>query len=148
MNVRTPMKTHPRLLSFVLTCAAALALAACATPASRIRNHPDIYAQATPAQRALIGQGRIALGFRPEFVRLALGKPDRITQRTDTSGTEIIWHYTQPQSTVVWSGGFGYPFYDPFFGPSIVAIPTSGNDRLRVTFRNDAVVSIDETLHP
>ncbi|TAM13030.1 MAG: hypothetical protein EPN63_01640 [Nevskiaceae bacterium] len=142
------MKSHSRLLALGLIFVTALTLAACATPEYRIRNHPDIYAQATPAQQALIGKGQIGLGFKPEFVRLALGRPDRVSQRTDADGTEVVWHYAAPQSTVVWTTGFGYPFYDPFFGPNIIAVPTAGNDRLSVTFRNNTVVSIDETVHP
>lgn len=142
------LRSRLRLPALGLVVAAALTLAACATPGYRIRNHPDIYAQATPAQQALISKGQIVLGFKPEFVRLALGRPDRVSQRTDAKGTEVVWHYAAPQSTVVWTTGFGYPFYDPFFGPNIIAVPTASNDRFSVTFRNNAVVSIDETVHP
>lgn len=139
--------------------ASALLLSACATPATRIQQHPDIYARATPQQQALISQGRIGLGFSPAFVTLALGAPDRITERTDKTGTETVWHYVEYQyndSFVAFGGYPFFPFYGgpyyggPFFGgafaPVIIQSPPTEHDRLRVVFKNHEVTSIEQAV--
>lgn len=141
------MKQTNRLLASCGLLLAAASLAGCATPARRIHSHPQIYAQATPTQQALISKGEIALGFTPEFVRLALGKPNRVTQRTDEKGTETLWHYADYQNNVVVTGGFGWPFYDPFFSPTIIVPSSATNDRVRVTFRNGVVVAVNRVVH-
>lgn len=140
---------HALTLGTVLLTA--ILLAGCATPATRIRHHPKIYSTATLAQQALISKGKIALGFTPELVRLALGKPDRVTQHTDRSGTETVWHYIDYRNHVTWAGsfGFGYPFYPlygPFFGPDIIVNQSSTNDRLRVTFNKGQAVDINRLV--
>lgn len=134
--------------------ASALLLSACATPATRIRQHPDIYARATPQQQALISQGRIGLGFSPAFVALALGAPDRITERTDKTGTETVWHYVEYQYDNSFVAFGAYPFYPyyggPFFGdpfaPIIIQGPPTEHDRLRVVFKNHQVTSIEQVV--
>jgi outer membrane protein assembly factor BamE (lipoprotein component of BamABCDE complex) len=129
----------------------ALALAACASPQSRIKEHPDLYAQLTPEQQALVQKGQIALGMSQDAVMLALGKPNRITERTDAQGTERVWHYTE----YVDYGPAYYPvFYDPFFfyppyGPFYTgfAYPVQQErDRMRVIFKDNKVVAIEREL--
>ncbi|MGA3007740.1 MAG: hypothetical protein ABSE59_07605, partial [Opitutaceae bacterium] len=68
-------------------------LAGCSTPEMRIRANPTVFDRCTLQQQELIKQGRIAVGFDQEMVRLALGDPDRITTRTDASGESQIWIY-------------------------------------------------------
>ena len=145
---------NTRRLIAVIT--SALLLAACASPATRIKAHPDIYARATPEQQSMISRGQIALGFPPDFVRLALGEPDRITQHIDQKGTETIWHYVEFTTngyTYAYYGG--YPFYTPYgpyiggpfgFGPTFVEAPREEKDRLRVIFKDDKVTSIEQVL--
>lgn len=145
-----------------------LLLAACSTPASRIKSHPDIFAQADTEQQAMIRGGQIALGFPPEWVKLALGEPDRITERTDAQGTETVWHYTDIE-TVGGYGAFAYGYPDPFgypppysagYGPWWYGPPYPGlaagyypggaaqieSDRLRVTFRAGKVAAIERVV--
>src|SRR5579884_4009716 len=69
----------------ILICA--LVLAACASPETRIRDNPELYAKLTPEQQTLVKKGQIALGMSQDAVMLALGKPNRITERTDAEGT-------------------------------------------------------------
>ncbi|HEU0197369.1 MAG TPA: hypothetical protein VFQ88_09180 [Nevskiaceae bacterium] len=139
-----------RLSTTVAAIAVAMALAGCATPARRIKAHPQVYARATLQQQALISKGRIAIGFTPDFVRLAIGKPDRVTQRTTAAGTDTVWHYLDERSDVTYVGGFGFPlspFFGPFFQPGILIAPAAAGDRLRVTFRNGRVTAINRVVH-
>lgn len=137
----------------------AAALTACASPQTRIEHHPEVFAKATPEQQALIKKGEIAVGFTPELVRLALGKPDRITERTDSHGTETVWHYVDYSAAST-----GYAFYDPFWGPywgpywgpsfwgpafaPVYVVDNSGreHDRIRVIFRNGKVTAIERVV--
>jgi len=86
------MKTIKVLLPLV-AAAAALALAGCTTPAARIKQNPELFASYAPEQQDLIKQGRVAVGFDMEAVRLALGAPDRVRTRTTPDGTSQIWSY-------------------------------------------------------
>jgi len=127
------------LIPALLTLAA---FAGCATPEARIKDNPGAYSNLTPQQQELVKKGQVGLG-----------KPDRITEHTDASGQQNIWHYTQVQAT---SGAAAYPyfypyprFYDPLFfpGPSFYAAPVqTETDRIRVIFKDGVVTAIEREL--
>lgn len=137
----------------LIALSVALLLGACAsTPARRIQEHPDIYSKATPQQQALISQGRIAMGFSPAFVRLALGAPDQVTQQTNANGTEVVWHYIdyQNSSSIAFSAFpvfpyYGYPYYAGF-APVIVQTTPVAHEWMRVVFKNHKVTAINQDL--
>ena len=147
------MKT--KLCTAILMLAAAVAFAGCSTPAMRIKANPELFATLAPDAQELIKQGQIAIGFTPDMVRLALGKPDITSLRTDASGTTEIWRWQNVDTTSSafyhtdwglgwvgsryyrgyrWGGGWNAPFWgwDP--------PPT---DYLRVTFANGRVTEIE-----
>lgn len=102
--------------------AAALAfLAACSTPQSRIERNPAVFSSLSAGDQQLIREGKVAIGFTPEMVRLALGDPDRVYTRTDANGVSESWSYTtyETDSGVLLYRGFyhrnwGYSYY-PYF---------------------------------
>ena len=85
-----------------------------------------------------------------------MGEPDRITERTDSSGAEQTWHYTDSSPAYVPAVGYYDPygpFYPgPYFGlppwytPVIPAAPAVETDLLRVTFRNGVVSAIERVV--
>lgn len=113
-----------RLFTYLFACAALLFAAGCATPEARIKRNPELFGQLSPADQDLIRQGKVALGFTPEMVKLALGDPDRIYTRTDASGVSESWSYTTyegPDGMLLYRGyyhrfhrGWGDPFY-PYY---------------------------------
>jgi hypothetical protein len=149
--------------TFIGTAIAVVLLAGCATPESRIKDHPEIFNQASPEEQALIRKGEIALGFTPDFVKLAIGNPDRVSERTDAAGKETIWHYTELETApgytafgydpafvsplMVVSGPYGpimyAPPYVPFYPPPS---PEVERDKVRVNFRDGKVVAIERVL--
>lgn len=143
-----------RKLTTLSAAAVWLALSAgCATPASRIKDSPQVFAQATPEQQTLIKQGQVGLDFTPAFVKLAMGEPDRITERIDAKGKETIWHYTSSDPVpAYWSpyGPFGwYGPYGPYGGwppVSYVNSVPSDPDRLRVVFHDGKVTMIERVI--
>ena len=161
------MKTKLKICSAILMLVIAVAFAGCSsTPASRIKANPQLSASIAPADQALIKQGQIALGFTPDMVKLALGKPDIIAQ--PNSSTEI-WRYQKYKSapyTYTYATTHPYgpngPYVSPYLFPSLTPPPSSLNagtgtpysrtdwntvigDYLRVTFSNGRVTAISRS---
>ena len=86
------MKIAKHLFPLVAV-AAALSLVGCATPASRIRKNPELFATYSVEQQDLIKQGKIAVGFDMDAVRLALGAPDRVRTHVNNDGASQTWSY-------------------------------------------------------
>ena len=81
-------------------------LAACSTPASRIkRNQAAFKAMPEDVQRR-VERGEIALGFTPEQVHLAMGAPGRRYKVTRPQGESTIWVYRdrEPIEATVFGG--------------------------------------------
>ena len=147
------MKT--KIHSMIIMLATAAALAGCATgPAARINVNQQLFATIAPADQELIKQGKIALGFTPDMVLLALGKPDATMQRTDATGASEIWRWqnVDDNTSVYITGAWGGPAFSPGRGGwgwgGTWATPAWGwsttmTDYLRVSFRNGRVNQID-----
>ncbi|MDF3056990.1 MAG: hypothetical protein K0R17_1205 [Rariglobus sp.] len=93
--------------SFILSALLVLTVwgAGCASPDARIKRSPEIFARLTPEQQALVKEGKVAIGFDADAVRLAVGAPDRTWTRTDAAGVSEVWSYT------TWTNDRGYPLY-------------------------------------
>lgn len=130
----------------------ALALAGCATPETRIRQNPALFASFPPEVQAKVREGHIGIGFSQAAVRMALGDPDRVYHRfTSTNAPGAVWSYTSydyrndPQLITVLS-----PVSDPrVFGtvtPNVVLMDVQQRteyEALRVEFDGDAVKAIE-----
>jgi outer membrane protein assembly factor BamE (lipoprotein component of BamABCDE complex) len=132
--------------SRLITCAAAALglslIVGCATPDSRIKESPDVFARLNPDQQALVKAGQIAIGFDKDAVRLALGDPERVTVQTTPAGSREVWHYItyeDYQGVVIYGGywhryrGWGGPLY---YGgvPYYNGYPARVHEHLRVVF--------------
>lgn len=95
----------PSFLLLPLCIVMVLLSGACATPDSRIKRSPEIFERLSPEHQALVREGKVAIGFDADAVRLAVGEPDRRWARTDKSGTSEIWSYT------TWENDLGQPLY-------------------------------------
>lgn len=150
----------PHLVRRLAPVVVALLLGACASPQSRIERSPDAFQALSPEQQALVRSGKIGLGLPEAAVRLALGDPDRVTQRTDGNGVATIWRYVErdpDQFVDGWYPGVGvyaavghpFGFYGGgpygFAASRITTIQSSvERDHLRVTFVGGKVVAIEE----
>jgi hypothetical protein len=74
------MKTT--IVFFTLLCGLVI-LTGCSTPESRIAKQPDLFNSLTPDQQQMIREGRVGIGFDMDMVKLALGDPDRVRERTN-----------------------------------------------------------------
>jgi outer membrane murein-binding lipoprotein Lpp len=140
------MKT---ILSVFALAAGLALLAGCSTPQSRINDNPAVFARLTPEQQQLIKDGKVAIGFDAAMVKLALGDPDRIHERTDANGTSEVWSYVTYEGDdgmLRYTGYYHRYFYglsDPFY-PYYLAYPTRReHTHFRVVFREGKVVLIE-----
>lgn len=142
------MKTYVRIMITPAVLVAAL-LSGCATPASRIRENPELFARLLPAQQELIRKGEVALGFTAEMVRLALGEPDRFTERTGSDGVSEVWSYVTydaPDGMPLYRGWYHRYYYwgDPMY-PYYLSFPERRErERFSVIFRGGKVEALEK----
>ena len=94
-------------------------LAACSTPAARIKRNQALFDSLPAAEQALIREGKVGIGFTPDMVLLAVGDPDQRWIRTDAQGKSEIWSYTTYDDLAgapLYRGDYhrymgGYPFF-------------------------------------
>lgn len=85
-----------------------LLLGACASPDSRIRNHPEIYSTLTSEEQTAVRNGQVLEGMSKPAVFLAWGNPSRTVQgeREGRFWEEWLWVRRMSASPVV-GGGVG-----------------------------------------
>ena len=131
--------------SAALLCA--LLLAGCSTVASRIDRNRAAFDRYPPEVQQKIRAGQIAIGFTQDMVRMALGDPDHVYQRTTAAGQSEIWGYSS--SSPHFSIGIGgYGGSGNFGGGVGVSTGTYGPmpDALSVVFQNGKVVAVDRNV--
>lgn len=120
--------------------------AACSSPSSRIRDRKAEFDAYPPLIQAEIRAGRVEVGFTPEQVTLALGKPDREYVRKTASGAQDVWGYgagsSRPRMGLnlgmgSWGGGGSYS------GGVGVESEAGHDERARIVFKDDRVVSVE-----
>ncbi len=73
---------------------ALLAVAGCATPDSRIKKNPELFASFPPDVQETVKAGNIEVGYTEDMVQIALGRPDRLYSRRTKDGETTVWAYT------------------------------------------------------
>jgi len=138
------MKTALKMM--VLAGGLAL-LAGCATPEARIQRNQELFTRLAPEEQALIRQGKVALGFNPDMVRLALGEPDRVIERTDAQGTTEIWNYVTYEGydgAILYSGAY-HRYWGDFYYPYYLSAPSHRvHAHMRVMFQAGKVVAFEQ----
>jgi hypothetical protein len=100
-------------------------LVGCASPEARIKRSPEVFARLSPEHQALVKEGKVAVGFDTDAVRLAVGDPDRTWTRTDAAGVTEVWSYT------TWMDGSGMPLYRGWYHYGSGVYPYYMNDPAR-----------------
>jgi len=133
----------------ILTPAAALALlalAACASPESRIKDNQPAFDSYPPAVQQKIRAGQADIGFTPEMARMALGEPDHKYTQTTAAGSSEVWAYRDngPMFSIG-LGGASFGGHSAVGGG--VGVSAGGGDpedKLRLYFVNGLVASIEK----
>ena len=132
---------------FSLALAAGLVLAGCATPEARIRENPAAFDRSTPAQQELIKKGKVDIGFDEAQVQLALGVPDRVSERTSAEGKSVIWHYVDYENSdgmILYRGWYHRSFWGGPYAYFADFPNRRERDHFKVDFRDGKVVLIEE----
>ena len=103
------MKTKFHALAITATLLLAGACAAlvsgCASSSQkRISQHQQLFDSLPPETQAGIRAGRVEIGYTPEMVLMAVGKPNRQFTRTTAQGVTEVWVYTKNKPSL----GFGF----------------------------------------
>jgi len=139
----------------ILLAAGLAALTGCSTVNSRIREKQAVFDTLPPATRAEIRRGQVAVGFTPDMVYMAIGKPDEVRERVDAAGRETVWKYSVYYEVYEGSIRAGYRrwmrwdprlnayrIYDEPIDASVYQ-PVR-ETYIRVTFRDGKVTAIDQ----
>lgn len=143
------MKTSIHSFKAAMGAIGLAVLAGCATPEARIQKNPGLFESLAASDQQAIKEGRAALGFTPEMVKLALGDPDRVSTKTDASGVSEVWRYTTYESeggVYLYRGYYHRHYYhgDPFFPYYLDYSGRRTRDYLKVTFTGGRVSAIEE----
>lgn len=125
--------------------AAVVLLAACSTPARRIKKNQAAYDSWPPEVRSVVKAGRADIGFNQEQVRVALGKADRVYTRKSSGSVQEVWAYEGPGARTgvglgVGMGGGGTAYG---LGVGIGGPEYRDDDRVRVVFEAGKVVAVE-----
>ena len=126
-----------RPLAMLIGLATSLLFSGCDTVAVRVLTNYDTFSKLDPKVRANIVRGRVALGYTPEMVRLALGRPNRSYAPSYLGGREETWTYFAqdvPSST-------GFDPNQPHYANSTPTIFLGS-----VTFRDGKVVEFTNSI--
>jgi outer membrane protein assembly factor BamE (lipoprotein component of BamABCDE complex) len=135
-----------KALFFPISCLVLVMLVGCATPQTRINRNPEAFAGLSPTDQQLIREGKVAVGFTPEMVRLALGEPDRIYTRTDASGVNETWSYTTYETdsgVMLYRGYYHRQWRDPSYPYAIDYASRRTREFFKVVFAGGRVSSIE-----
>ncbi|HTX66131.1 MAG TPA: hypothetical protein VMD31_10185 [Opitutaceae bacterium] len=139
----------------ILLAAGLAALTGCSTVSSRIREKQAVFDTLPPATRAEIRRGQVGVGFTPDMVYMAIGKPDEMRERVAAAGHESVWKYNMYYDRYVGSVRAGYRRWvrwDPrinayriYDEPMDASVYQPVRETyIRVTFRDGKVTAIDQ----
>lgn len=139
-------------LRTLATALTVTALAACSTPASRIRDDQAEFDTFPHAVQEKIRAGQVDVGFTMKQVALALGRPTRRYARKGAATTREVWAYEGGTVGAHMGVGFGMSSggFDPGLGGGMGMLfdDESPHDRMRVVFDAGKVVIIENRMDP
>ncbi|MDD3179937.1 MAG: hypothetical protein PHQ04_06240 [Opitutaceae bacterium] len=149
------MKTTRTLVLSLLV----LALSACSTIDSRIKEKSTVFTQLDAGAQAKIKQGTVDLGFNEDMVYMALGAPDQVRNRKTGEGQTTVWIYNTYFDRYEGMAHVGYHrwmYFDPavrlyrvYWEPVYTDVYRRHmEEKIRVAFRGGKVVAIDQVKEP
>jgi len=143
------MRSSPSLLLCVIT--SVLLLGGCSsTPQDRISQNKAMYESFPAEVQRKISAGQVDVGFTPDMVSLALGKPDQKMTRAEASGQSEVWVYEKHNPQFSFGIGVGGGSYGGGSGVATgvgvsTTTPPSG-EYMRVVFIDGKVSSIEKSV--
>lgn len=139
----------------VLLSVAALGLAGCSTIDQRIAEKSAAFATYPAEVQAKLREGVVEIGYTPDQVYIALGKPDDRRERITAQGRELTWIYHSYHEDYRGTAMVGYRrlvAYDPvrrrnyvYWEPAVVDVYRGRIDeRIRISFQDGKVAVIEQ----
>ncbi|MBE7537606.1 MAG: hypothetical protein HS122_04265 [Opitutaceae bacterium] len=122
----------------------ALGLSACSSVQDRMDRDPSTYAGSSREDQALIRNGKVAVGFTREQVRMALGDPTGVATRTTAEGSQEVWSYHDKGPKFGLGVGVGGGSGGVGVGVGVGTGDRSDEPRMRIIFSADRVVSVEQ----
>lgn len=139
--------TSKQIFSALGLILVAAGLAGCATtPESRVEKNAALVATWPAEVQTQVRAGKVAIGFTAEQVRVAVGEPDRIANRTDVAGAHDVWVYFDEAPRFSFGVGVGSGGGGSGVGGG-VRVGSGGRrerERMRLTFENGKVSAIEQ----
>ncbi len=129
------MARMARVALTITVMAGALIFSGCATTATRISQHPEIYQSLSAPDQALVSQGQIRTGMTMDAVWLAWGTPEQKIPGNVRGRTTETWVYLRYNTPPSYGGPYYYGPFDWSYIPPKFPYPSKG-----VTFSNGRVV--------
>ncbi|MDR2674263.1 MAG: hypothetical protein LBC18_05180 [Opitutaceae bacterium] len=123
----------------------ALLSTGCSTRDGRIKKNQAAFDALSAEEQAAVRAGRVGIGYTPGMVTMALGKPDRVYNRTTAGGSVEVWAYRSKTPAFSFGLGVGGGGGSTAIGTS-VGVTTGGDqgdDKVRVVFEGGKVASIE-----
>jgi hypothetical protein len=120
-------------------------LTACSTVDSRVKDNQAAFDALPPETQQKIRAGKVEVGYTPQMVTMALGKPDRVYTRTTEKGTSEVWAYRDSKPAFSFGLGVGGGGGGTRVGSGI-GITTGGDrydDKLRVVLSAGKVTTME-----
>jgi hypothetical protein len=78
----------------LLLCSLLALVAGCNSVDSRIRKNEATFRALDPETQDKLRAGKVEVGYTPDMVFIALGKPTTKTERSTKDGQTMVWTYT------------------------------------------------------
>jgi hypothetical protein len=144
-----------RFKTILLFSGLLLALAGCNTIDSRIREKQDVFNHLDSQTQSKVSHGIVEIGYTPDMVYIALGRPDTQKQKVTAKGDETTWIYRtyyEQYEGMAYAGyrrvvffdrgeGVYHVYYEPVSEP---VYSERAEDNIRVTFVNGRVTAIEQ----
>jgi hypothetical protein len=134
-----------KTLLVVIAASALLTMAVgCASVDSRVSDHQAAFSSWPPDVQEKVRAGKVELGFTPEMVEVALGKPDRLASRTTDRGQSELWIYGNKSPRFSIGLGLGSARGSTAVGGGVTMGDNFRHDEaLRVVFEGGRVSAIE-----
>jgi hypothetical protein len=116
----------------------------CASVDSRVGDHQAAFDTWPADVQEKVRAGKVEMGFTPEMVEVALGKPDRTSSRTTDRGQADVWIYFENKPKVSFGFGFGSSSGSSGVGAGVrVGDNFRDDENMRVIFEGGKVTAIE-----
>jgi hypothetical protein len=145
---------HRLLRTFMLAASLGF-ITGCQTVESRIKEKPEVFANADKATQDKIKQGIIDLGYTEDLVYVALGAPDEKRETITAAGKTLTWIYStyyDRYDGTVFASYYRSVYYDPYlrsyrmyYHPVYAdTYSREQEERIRIVFKDGKVTVIEQ----